>query len=175
MGVWHETCRAKINEYLHQVGNWLLFQTKCKVQPPETIRKCFVIDWLVIFICYNTSGCKNIKFILSACWSEIWHRPQSILSFVCYEGGPKNNWKLNVARKLEVVARCAARCRESIQYSSSPPRGVNLGWLLLLLWLFFCKCLLGSSVIFMMADNKEQRVCVKFFFFCQGNQLLKSF
>ena len=25
MGVWPETCRAKINEYLHQVGNWLLF------------------------------------------------------------------------------------------------------------------------------------------------------
>jgi len=43
-----------------------------------------------------------------------------------YEGGPKNNWKLNVARELEVVARCAARCRKSIQYSSSPPRGVNL-------------------------------------------------
>jgi hypothetical protein len=29
------------------------------------------------------------------------------------EGGPKNNWNLNVARELEVVARCAARCRES--------------------------------------------------------------
>jgi len=25
-------------------------------------------------------------------------------------------------------------------------------------------CLLGSSAIFMMADNKEQRVCVKFCF-----------
>ena len=24
MGVWPETCRAKINKYLHQVGNWLL-------------------------------------------------------------------------------------------------------------------------------------------------------
>ena len=30
-----ETCRAKINKYLHQVGNWLLFQTKCKVQPSK--------------------------------------------------------------------------------------------------------------------------------------------
>ena len=29
---------------------------------------------------------------------------------------------------------------------------------------FFSKCLLGSWVIFMMADNKEQRVCVKFCF-----------
>jgi len=29
---------------------------------------------------------------------------------------------------------------------------------------FFSKCLLGSSAIFMMADNKEQRVCVKFCF-----------
>jgi len=52
-------------------------------------------------------------------------------------GEPKNNRNLNVARKLEVVARCADRCRESTQYSSSLPRGVNLGWLLLLLWLFF--------------------------------------
>ena len=34
---------------------------------------------------------------------------------------------LNVARELEVVARCAARYRESTQYSSSLPRGVNLG------------------------------------------------
>jgi hypothetical protein len=31
-----------------------------------------------------------------------------------------------VARELEVVARCAATCRESIQYSSSLPRGVRL-------------------------------------------------
>ena len=29
---------------------------------------------------------------------------------------------------------------------------------------FFSKYLLGSSVIFMMTDNKEQRVCVKFCF-----------
>jgi len=52
-------------------------------------------------------------------------------------GGPKNNWNLNVARELEVIARCAATCRESTQYSSSLPRGVNLGWILMLLWLFF--------------------------------------
>ena len=44
-----------------------------------------------------------------------------------YEMGPKNNRNLNVARELEVVARCAARCRESTQYSSSLPRGVNPG------------------------------------------------
>jgi len=54
-----------------------------------------------------------------------------------YVGTPKNNRNLNVARKLEVIAWCAARCRESTQYSSSLPRGVNLGWLLLMLWLFF--------------------------------------
>jgi len=28
-----------------------------------------------------------------------------------YEGGPKNNRNLNVARELEVAARCAANCR----------------------------------------------------------------
>jgi len=44
-----------------------------------------------------------------------------------YEWGPKNNRNLNVARELEVVARCAARCCESTQYSSSLPRGVSLG------------------------------------------------
>jgi hypothetical protein len=54
-----------------------------------------------------------------------------------YEGGPKNNWKLNVARELEVVARCAARCRETTQYSSSLLSGVSLSWVLLLLWLLF--------------------------------------
>jgi len=53
-----------------------------------------------------------------------------------YDEGPKNNWNLNVARELQVVVRCAARYRESTQYSSSLPRGVNLGSLLLLLWLF---------------------------------------
>jgi hypothetical protein len=31
------------------------------------------------------------------------------------------------------------------------------------LWLF-SKCLLGGLAIIMMADNKEQRVCVKFCF-----------
>jgi len=60
-----------------------------------------------------------------------------IICPVTYEGRPKNNRNLNVARELEVIARCAARCRESTQYSSSLPRGVNLGWLLLLLWIFF--------------------------------------
>jgi hypothetical protein len=53
-----------------------------------------------------------------------------------YEGEPQNNRNLNVARELEVVVRCAARCRVSTQYSSSLPRGVSLGWVLLLLWLF---------------------------------------
>ena len=44
-----------------------------------------------------------------------------------YEGEPKSNWTLNLVRKLEVVVRCAARCCGSTQYSSSLPRGVNLG------------------------------------------------
>jgi len=34
---------------------------------------------------------------------------------------------LSVVRELEVDARCAARIRESTQYSSSLPRGVNIG------------------------------------------------
>jgi hypothetical protein len=44
-----------------------------------------------------------------------------------YEGGPKINRYLNAAHELEVVARCAAKCRESTQYSSSLLRGVSLG------------------------------------------------
>jgi hypothetical protein len=54
-----------------------------------------------------------------------------------YEGGPKNNRNLNVKHELEVDAQCTARCRESTPYSSNLLRGVSLGWVLLLLWLFF--------------------------------------
>jgi len=49
-----------------------------------------------------------------------------IIIIMFYTTGPKNNRNLNVARELEVVARCAARCLESTQYSSSLPRGLNL-------------------------------------------------
>jgi hypothetical protein len=41
--------------------------------------------------------------------------------------GGKNIRNLNVASELEVVARRAARCRESTQYSRSLQRGVSLG------------------------------------------------
>ena len=44
-----------------------------------------------------------------------------------YEGGPRNKQILNVVRELEADVKCATRCRESTQYSSSLPRGVNLG------------------------------------------------
>jgi hypothetical protein len=61
----------------------------------------------------------NVKRNRFHCWPSVVQ--------VNYEGGPKNNRNLNVALEIEVVARCAARCRESTPYSSSPPRGVNLG------------------------------------------------
>jgi hypothetical protein len=80
-----------------------------------------------------------------------------------YEGGPKNNRNLNVARELELNARCAARCRESTQYSSSLQREKSRLSVIVVV-AFFSKCLLGGLAIFMMADNKEQRVCVKFCF-----------
>jgi hypothetical protein len=44
-----------------------------------------------------------------------------------YEEGPKNNRNLNVARELEVVARCAVRCHEPRPHSSSLSLGVDLG------------------------------------------------
>jgi hypothetical protein len=50
----------------------------------------------------------NYKNSLSKCGYCIY----SNIAKSIYEGGPKNNWNLNVARELEVVARCAARCRE---------------------------------------------------------------
>jgi 5-carboxymethyl-2-hydroxymuconate isomerase len=37
---------------------------------------------------------------------------------------------------------------------------------------FFSKYLLGGLAIFMMADNKKQRVCVKFCFLLGSNQSL---
>ena len=61
------------------------------------------------------SACNHIYIYICVC----------VCVCVCvYEGGPQNNWNLNVARELEIVARCAAKCRESTQYSSSLPRGV---------------------------------------------------
>jgi hypothetical protein len=42
---------------------------------------------------------------------------------------------------------------------------------LLLLW-FFSICLLGDLAIFVMADDKEQRVCVKFCFLSVSEQSL---
>jgi hypothetical protein len=59
--------------------------------------------------------------------SVLINRYSFIIYMYTYEGGPKNNWNLNVARELEVVARCAARCCESTQDSSSLQRGVSLG------------------------------------------------
>ena len=74
------------------------------------------------------------------CSKKLYKNLTQSLSNYCplaYVEGPKNKQNLNVAHELEVVVRCAARCRESTQYFSSLPRGVNLDWLLLLLWLFF--------------------------------------
>jgi hypothetical protein len=39
---------------------------------------------------------------------------------------------------------------------------------------FFSKCLLGSSAIFTMADDKEQRVCEKFFFLLLGKSAAQT-
>jgi hypothetical protein len=55
------------------------------------------------------------------------HRQHEHMVSPSYEGGPKNNRDLNVVHELEVVARCAASCRESTQYTSSLPLGVGLG------------------------------------------------
>ena len=74
-----ETCRAKINKYLHQVGNWLLFQTKCKVQPSKIwFRRLYFLKctharpdkqmihvWLVI--AYKEGQYLNVRFYLPEC------------------------------------------------------------------------------------------------------------
>jgi hypothetical protein len=66
------------------------------------------------------------KNILSRCNADLVMLP-IYLKRLTYEEGPKNNRNLNVARELEVVARCAARDHESRQYFSSLSLGVDLG------------------------------------------------
>jgi hypothetical protein len=50
---------------------------------------------------------------------ELHFREESCIKLCMYKGGPKYNGNVNVAREREVVVRCAARCCESTQYSSS--------------------------------------------------------
>jgi hypothetical protein len=99
------------------------------------------ITWLFTFIMYTVGHVHNFLFpITKSSMDQIAKGKMMRVSAFCtfrYEGGPKNNRNLNVARELEVVARCTVRCRESTQYSSALPRGVSLGWVLLLLRLFF--------------------------------------
>ena len=69
-------------------------------------------------------------------WEKI-KKEALLFSTPLYEEGPKSNWTLNLVRELEVVVCWTARFCESTQCSSSLQCGINLGWLLLLLWLFF--------------------------------------
>jgi hypothetical protein len=75
---------------------------------------------------FNSKCNKRIGTFINSCWTVNFKHFIRILVFY-YEGRPKNNWNLNVTRELEAVARCAATCRESTQYSSSLPPGVSLG------------------------------------------------
>jgi hypothetical protein len=54
--------------------------------------------------------------------------------------------------------------------SSRPPKPLRLSVIAVVA--FFSKCLLRGLAIFMMADNKEQRVCVKFCFLLGSEQPL---
>jgi hypothetical protein len=65
---------------------------------------------------------KNMTLLLFKISVYLYVQVSVCLSACLYEGGPKNNRNLNVAREIEVVARCAARCLELTQYSSSLPR-----------------------------------------------------
>jgi hypothetical protein len=82
-------------------------------------------------LCYTLQN--FLCFVDRAAWynlvtrAKLVHNLFLVYIFLAYEGGPKYNWNLKVAPELEVVARCAARCRESTQYSSSLPRDVSLG------------------------------------------------
>jgi len=74
----------------------------------------------------QAENCKQL-FCTTACslTMDQWSSKQ-VAAVVLYEGGTKNNRNLKVARELEVVARCNARCRESTQYSSSLLYGVSI-------------------------------------------------
>jgi hypothetical protein len=60
-------------------------------------------------------------------WAVLFLLCVCVCVYASIRGGGQNNWNLNVAREVEVVARCAARCHESTQYSSSLSLGVDLG------------------------------------------------
>jgi hypothetical protein len=113
----------------------------------EIILVCYIKDLRLKFKCgiYTGTDTCNYKLLLIEChyfYSKLIMTVLKTLRLskktaLPYKGRPKNNRNLNVARELEVVARCAARYQESRQYSSSLSLGVSLGWMLLLLWLFF--------------------------------------
>ena len=130
---------------------WMFSKTYCGVAYNQPVWYCqvvyllaltnSVIGWVVRTVNEITSTHESPDFY-SKGWSleSFGNWLTTISIFVVrplYVGGPKNNRNLNVARELEVVARCAARCRESTQYPNSLPRGVNPCRLFLLLWLFF--------------------------------------
>jgi hypothetical protein len=124
----------------------VLFCCKCdretaKCRPSESFMEDAwfqsqpVLFGIIVFLLYASGS--QTKVLLRALRACIRIHTHTHTHRYVYEGGPKNNWNLNVARELKVVAQCAATCCESTQYSSSLPRGVSLGSVLLLLWLFF--------------------------------------
>jgi hypothetical protein len=133
----------------------------------------FVNAGLCVNVLWSCSNILHIMYVPNPCMKEYYyiheinqhmHITKICLSYMM-GGGPKNNRNLNVARKLEVVTWCTARCYESTQYSSSLPCAVNLGCLLSLLWLF-SKCLLGSSAIFLWWLIIKTKECAWSFVFC---------
>ena len=107
-------------------------------------------------------------FKVKTIYYHLLHKTKQHLSASCskwltYEGGPKSNrlliWRANYKQLCDVPLRLAGQhntlavCHMvSIQVDCYCCCG------------FFSKCMLGSSVIFMIADNKEQRECIKFCF-----------
>jgi hypothetical protein len=84
------------------------------------------------------------------------HKPCISQIYLYVRGGrPQNNRNLNVARELKVVARCAARCRESSQYSSSmTPRSRLLEY-----------CVDSRHLAAHRATNSSSRATFKFLLF----------
>ena len=137
-------CVIEIMNILGRILLWGDIQSnvmkELKILFEKDFQACYRF-WNIHVYIYRISTCNVINSLKVNDWIFInfkIHINTHMHTHRCtYEGGHKSNRTLNLVCKLEVIVRCTATCCGSTQYSSSLPRGINLGWLLLLLWLFF--------------------------------------
>ena len=144
----------KVSFYACLFYTFLALMPLANLYHPEFVLSNFLFKalWLVYLYLFKHFFLWEYHFLFTSFWfmptfsgTQLGHTARVACIFFpsVYVGGPKGNRTLNLAHELEVVLRCTARCCRSTQYSSiicdssSLPRGVNLGWLILFLRLFF--------------------------------------